>query len=450
MNKYILLVLVLFLSSCAAKKKAAELELYPEWVKIKPIVPSYYIGIGSAKKVGTVTQYTAEARRDALSNMAEDISSQVSSSSVLHTIENDYGVTESFIQKIEIETDDYLEGFEPVDSYETESLYWIYYRIFKSTYREMKEQKKQEAIANALAKYESGLQQLNENKPKEAISFYLQGLQALKRYLSEETPTDFNGNSIDLGSKLYSSLNDILSNCTIQSEKEEFSVTRGKTIREPIRFQVLFNNTPINDLPIHFSYSGGYLKNNVVNTDINGWVECFPGVIKSKNTSETLTAKINIERIANKAVDDLFIRGIALKKKLNSSKCYINILAPKVYFSISESPCSNNKCSRITETFVERATSRNFDVTDIISDSNYYFELSYKFKPGQRAGNLVQVEIISELKVTNAEHKILFIKKIANIKGVGTTINEAEDKAFQEYLNSLKRRYFEQGFNKLF
>ena len=122
----------------------------------------------------------------------------------------------------------------------------------------------------------------------------------------------------------------------------------------------------------------------------------------------------------------------------------------KIYFSISESPCANDECSRITKTFCESATLRKFEITDSRDSANYFFELFYKYKPGNRAGNLFPVEIISEIKILDKKQNTLQIKKISSIIGVGKTINEAKEKAFQEYLTSLKRRYFEQGFNKLF
>ena len=57
-----------------------------------------------------------------------------------------------FDQIIRISTDDYLEGFEPVDLYENESSYWVYYRISKATYVEKKELKKQQALEAAKLK----------------------------------------------------------------------------------------------------------------------------------------------------------------------------------------------------------------------------------------------------------------------------------------------------------
>ena len=105
MNK-LYFVLILFLVSCSSSKKVVEEELIPGWVKQKPIVSGYYVGVGGVKKIGTSTEYAAKAREEALVDLTGDISSQVSATSVLHSIEQDYKVSETFTQRIEITTDD--------------------------------------------------------------------------------------------------------------------------------------------------------------------------------------------------------------------------------------------------------------------------------------------------------------------------------------------------------
>src|SRR6056297_2923210 len=232
MKNFLVIILVLILSSCATKKQVAEFEALPDWVKQKPIIPGYYVGIASVKKVGTSAQYITQARRQALADLAESVYSNVSSTSVLHAIETKYGFSETYNQKIQISTDDYLEGFEAVDFYENEDAYWVYYKIDKLTYHEMKEKKKKEAIATALAKYLSGVELEQSNKAKEAISFYLQGLQALKQYLNEENPVTYNNQNTDIGNELFASVYRILNNLKIESKQSSVTVKRRANFNE--------------------------------------------------------------------------------------------------------------------------------------------------------------------------------------------------------------------------
>jgi len=447
MRRYIV-ILALFLASCAAKKQAAEFEAQPNWVKQKPIISGYYIGISSVKKVGTSAQYIAKARQEALTDLAESVSSNVSSTSVLHSIETEYGFSESFDQRINVSTDDYLEGFDPVDFYENEGSYWVYYKIAKSTYHEMKEKKKKEAIETALAKYQSGLQEQKVNKPKEALAFYLQGLQAIKRYLNEETSSHLEGNNIDIGNELYSATSEILNSLAIESATNEITVKRGESFNNNLEFLLTYNNKPVQSIPVKFSYTGGYLKKDRQNSDVNGLVQLEPEVLYSKNSKEQITATINLKDLAQKAVDDLFIRGLILKRNLKPAIVQVIIEAPSLALIITDNSCSGDECDRIENLFNQNAKQYGYELK-IVKSADFVFELSYSFKRGESAGGLVSSYISGEITIKDRSNKIVWAKQTVDIKGVGNNINEARNKAFSEFRTALDRKYFKQGIDAI-
>ena len=447
MRRY-LVIFFFFLASCAAKKQAAEFEAQPDWVKQKPIISGYYIGVGSVKKVGTSAQYIAKARQEALTDLAEGVSSNVSATSVLHSIETEYGFAESFDQRIQISTDDYLEGFEPVAFYESESSYWTYYKIAKSTYHEMKEKKKQEAIAAALAKYESGLQEQKLNKPKEALSFYLQGLQAIKRYLNEETPAQHNDNNIDLGNELYSSASEIINSLAIETAINEVKVKRGESFKNNLEFLLTYDKKPVQGIPVEFAYTGGYLKKDRQNSDVTGFVQLEPEVLYSRNGKEQITASINLKELAQKSVDDLFIRGLILKRNLKPAIVQVIIEAPSVALSIADNTCSEDECNRIKNLFNQNAKQYGYAIKEK-NTADFVFELFYGFKTGESAGGLVSVYLSGEITIKDKSNNIVWAKQTEDIKGVAGNVNEAKNKAFGEFLTALNRKYFKQGIDNI-
>lgn len=446
--KYYLVVLFFLLSSCAAKKRAAEYEALPDWVKQKPIIPGYYVGIASVKKVGTSAQYIATARQQALSDLAESVSSNISSTSVLRAIETKYGYSETFDQKIQVSTDDYLEGFEPVDSYENEDSYWVYYKIDKRTYHEMKEKRKKEAIATALAKYQSGLQEQQSKKPREALAFYLQGLQAIKRYLNEENPAVYNNQNIDVGNELYTSTNEILNALKIEANKSSVNVKRGENFKEALEFLVTYNNHPVQGIPVSFLYTGGYLKNDKKNSDTQGFVRLEPETIYSKNEKEQITASINLKELAQKSVDDLFIRGIIQKHYIKPASVDIFIKSPSIAIKIDKTSCTENQCNKIASTFNENTKHFGF-VTESKNQADYMLELYFGYRQGERAGGLVSVYISGELIIKDQSGKTTWTKQTESIKGVGYSTDEAKNKAFDEFVTALNRKYFKQGLDAL-
>jgi len=62
---------------------------------------------------------------------------------------------------------------------------------------------------------------------------------------------------------------------------------------------------------------------------------------------------------------------------------------------------------------------------------------------------LVSVYISGELKVYAPSGKTAFTKQTESIKGVGYSIEEAKNKAFDDFLTSLNRKYFKQAFEAI-
>ncbi len=440
---FLLLVLVVF-SSCVAKKRAAEFAAQPEWVKQKPHITGYYVGVGYANKIGTAAEYIKKSKQDALVDLAGEVSVQISSSSVLHTIETQYGNTDFFDQRIEVITDDYLEGFESVDTYENDDNYWVYYRINKKTYFETKAKRKEEATKNALAKYIAGHEAQEALNPKDAITFYLQGLSAIRQYLGEETPVDIDGQKTDMGNTLYVSLNQVTSSLSIAPVFSELSVKSGENLSRPLQFIVYYEANPIKGIPVSANYSGGYLNNNILFTGEAGRVSVDPGTIHSKNEQEHIIALIDIVDIANKATEDLFIRGLLTNQKQETVSVKINILLPKFAISIGEDFCKTGDCESIIQLFEKNILNSGY-LTDTVYHSDYIFHINLYHVDGVTAGDMTSVYLAGNIKLMNDNAELIWIKQIANIKGVGKSKAEANEKAFAQLLKNLNLIYFRQG-----
>jgi hypothetical protein len=416
MNRCLLLSILLILASCAAKKQAAEFEAQPLWMKHKPVEPGYYTGVGSAKKVGTSHEYKEAAKRDALADLAEEISLKISSTSVLHTIETESGISETFISQ--------------------------------ATYSEKKELKKQKALEAAKVKYLAGKKEEEQHHAREAITFYLQGLQAIYNYLGEETQKEINGVTIDVGNELYSSLNEVVSFLKIEAVMNQVSVKRGKSLEQSLRFKTLYKSRQENGLPVNFKYSGGYLKKDRDFSNENGIVELQPGIINSKKSQEQITATINLEEIAQKAVDNLFIRGLLSKHTIEPAVVVVNIASPNLLLSIAEHYCHNNPCEKIHKIFNEIALAEGYNISTE-NEAEYIFTVKFTFKKGESAGGLYAAYLNGELTLMNENHKQIWTKSVAKIKGVGRSSDAAREKAFDEFVSDLSRLYFRQAFDQI-
>lgn len=447
MNR-LLIVLMVFLSSCAAKKEAARFEMQPDWVKQKPIISGYYVGVGSAKKIGTAYQYKQNARKDALADLASEVSTKVNSTSVLHSIETDYGIVENYNQRIEISTSEYLEGFEPIDFYEDEGSYWIYFKVDKAEFHKMKKQKKQAALSVAALKYKAGLKELEENDPRESLTFFLQGLTAISAYLSEDTKTEYEGSSIDIGNELYSSIDQVITGLSIGAKQTSITIKRGGSFSNDLFFFVNFNDKPVYGIPVNFSFTGGYLKKDEDVSDFDGRVELQIGKVNSGNGSEQISATMDLKDIARKAVGDLFIRGLISKRKTEPAIVTVYIEPSTLSIQLDENTCALSDCSKVKSLFDKNAINEGFVLKDM-DQADYVFEVNLNYKPGASAGGLSSVFLHGKILVRDQANKTYWVKELNNIKGVGKNEKEAKTKAFDSFLVSFDKIYFQQGVGSI-
>ena len=122
----ILILAVILLNACSGTKKIEETNPKPGWVLNRPITQAYYTGIGIAKKWGTPDNYKSEARQKALADMAGQVNAKISSTSVLHKVEDRSGINEIYSSCIKSSSLEYLEGYQEADSYEDENYYYVY------------------------------------------------------------------------------------------------------------------------------------------------------------------------------------------------------------------------------------------------------------------------------------------------------------------------------------
>ncbi len=189
---YILIALN-FLVACKSKKEVAatpavEVQV-PLWVSSRPNNGFKYVGIGVADK-GKSSNYQIEAKKNALYDLSSEIKVNISSNSVLYTVQNNNNFNENFNSLINLTNTDNIEGYQLIDSYENEKQYWVYYTLDKADYANQKAQKKQQIISKATNLISLSF---NDEKNKDFSSCLKKRIQAfgvLTPYLSEEINFD--------------------------------------------------------------------------------------------------------------------------------------------------------------------------------------------------------------------------------------------------------------------
>jgi hypothetical protein len=222
-----ILILGTLLIACRAKKEtvvspaAVEVKA-PIWVSSRPNNGFKYVGIGFADK-SKGNNYQLEAKKSALYDLTSEIKVNISSNSVLYTVQNNNNFNENFNSLIKLSNTDNIEGYSLVDSYENDKQYWVYYQLDKQEYANQKAKKKELIVTKASNLIASSFVDEKNKDFSSSLKKRIQAFGVLTPYLSEEInfqPEETGGlkNVFDLTN-------------LIQQQLQSISVVSQKTIQ---------------------------------------------------------------------------------------------------------------------------------------------------------------------------------------------------------------------------
>ncbi len=313
--------------SCGAGKgssKAAKIPK-PEWVESLPYNSSYYQAVGIARKTGSPQIYRAQAHENALAAMAGQVNANISSTSILHQVEDRTGVSETLINFVRSQSDELMEGYELMEQWEDELNYYEYYRLSKIKFAELKAKRKQSAVNKARMLYEEGVALRQDFNLAGAFTRFTLVLDAMSNYLgdSDEAENTENGNP---ARKAMKQLDEIVKELVIAAISGYITAHRGDMV-DAGRLQFVVSDGAkhgINAVPVQFKYSGGYLRTDAVisNSDgmVNGAVHQTAVAGKYK-----FCATVDVRKMVQQSTPNLLIRKLLDHLSGNSACVQITI-----------------------------------------------------------------------------------------------------------------------------
>lgn len=185
LHKFLIVLGFYLLSKLACSQQSDLGKTQPLWLKSRPNSAFKYVGIGFADK-SKGQSYSMEAKKNALFDLASEIKVDISSNSVLYSVQNNNQYNESFNSLIKLSNSEYLEGYQLVDSYEDQNTYWVYYQLDKDVYAKTKAQKKQRILDQAAQFLNLAMQDEKSAQMVAALTKRLQAFSLLVPYLNEE------------------------------------------------------------------------------------------------------------------------------------------------------------------------------------------------------------------------------------------------------------------------
>lgn len=444
---YLLLITLTGLSSCAVLKNGSKSsEPKPSWALQRPQTDVYYVGIGSANKSGlSPNAYHQNAKNAALNDLSSEISVNISSSSVISTLETDYNLSENYQRTIKASSDKNLEGYETVDTWEGDEYYWIYIRLSKMDYQQQMAEKKLAAINKAKDKYLQARDIRTENQIYEAIHMYIDAFSDLSEYLAESTSTRIDGKPVDLGTAIYRDLVNTFNEITISAPVNPISVTSGKSINPDLLTMQVSNKEgkALPNLPFNLSFTGSGLIDNRLTTNRDGELQPALNKIYSNNQREKLSVELDMLSLS-RLTRDIFIRTLVKKIPPPGYTLDIRILSPRIYVESRENSLGRQSESKVLYNAIMQAMAENnMRISDSQADADFIIRVESDTEKAITNSYQKTAILNYTLTVLDKKKRMMYRKNENRIKGYGNTYTEACDEAYQEGANVILRKNFQ-------
>lgn len=450
-TKYILksLFLVFVLTSCGGGSKEAtrtvEEPLKPSWVTNRPIDNSYYIGIGVANKQQFPMNYAEEAKRSALNELASEIQVNVSSNSMLFSLEDQSGFKDEFRSFTQLRTNASIENFEQVGVYESSTQYWVFYRLSKLKYQQEKQAKIDKAVAASKTFYSEGL---SGGNVRQSLQQVIRSLEPISPYLNETMQTDWEGSQVYWGNQVVKKIAELTSKMHLSPVQSSYNITWGQNLQiDPIRFQLKDDaSKPINNIPIVLTYSEGYVRPRIVKTDASGLVIVNIDKMRSTKAEQQTSAAIDLQSIYEEGTDNTNEMVVSLLNKLKTAKAtsYLRVSAPMVYVDVELTELGKkSNSSNVIKNAVESAfTDQGYTVSSRKSECQLYVEVDLNTQAVGNSNDMYSVSINGAVKVQESATKTeVYSTDIKNLKGVQLDYQKASQKAVERASSELSSNY---------
>jgi len=415
-----LLMLVLLACSPSVNRQNA-IAAKPEWLGSRPSASEYYSGIGHSSK-GPGINHLQAAKKSALEDLAGDIRVNLKASSTLSLMDAGKVFTEKYEQIINTTVADDLEEYEVGGTWEDATDYWIYYRLSKSRYADLKRRRLEEATALAFDFFTKARDAGNEGKIAVALGFSIQGLRALEKYLAEPVRVRLGDQEVLLNNELTGFIQSLLDRIKLNVNPESVVLNRRQAMNTTaLTVLASDRNTgkPIADLSLlaGFEKGSGELVSQL-KTLQNGVAPIQLKRITSAESEQSLLISV-VPQGHDSASVSAISRLILSRMVIPQTRMQIKVNKPLILLSANErlfGKAASNP--RITNTIRNYLTAQGFGFTSDQSVAELILEFETTTEQGSVSGSLYITYLDAVIRVRSADNRQeLYTATLDRIKG---------------------------------
>lgn len=456
MNRFLLLTLLLAGCSPSLTNTSLKTDLQatkPEWLTAKPVQSMYYIGIGHSVKDGS-NNYIQSAKKSALEDLVSEIKVNISSTSVLSQIDANKEFQERYEQIIQTTAADEIEEFEQVDAWEDPRNYWIYYRLSKERYRQIKEEQKRNAVTLGLDFFTKAKQAERNNEPVLALGFYYQGFRAVEKYLAEPLRLEFEGKEILLTNEIITSIQLLLDKMEVTVTPNEINLNRRVAQSEQTVIAKVMDKSskkPIQDLPLRAEFEKG--AGDVFpdyKTDAAGATKVLLTKISSRDVEQRVAVKVNLLAFGGANASPIYSL-IAQKLVLPKASILLKVQRPLVYITSAEKSFGASRPStQITNRIKNYLANSGFEFTDDRQKAELTLDVNADAEKGSVSGSIYITFVTAVIRVSTVkENKEIYATTLDRIKGFSLDYERSSQEAYNKSLEVLEKEKLPELLNSI-
>ena len=431
---YIIISLLIFtfMLSCGSKKVVVDNS--PTWVKIRPLSEVDYVGIGKSSKIKSPYKYLQLAKNNALGDISSEISVNISSSSVLSSVETQQGFVDTYSSLIKSKAQNSLEGYELVSAYETETDYWCYYKLNKEKYNTLRKKKRQSAISKSLDFYERSSKARNQGDLKPSILLNIRAIEAVKDYWSEEIKVTLNGKDVFWGNELITNQNKLIGDLSVKPVLDRIIGVRAKPISDDLLSFTLSNKNGVKQegIPVLFIYSDGRISKNKSISDNLGRVSYNFKKFKSKKNNVVFKCEIDLSELIDEATSDYMLHKLLDKIIVPDGRIDISVRNPILYVKSNEKVLGDNYDGDVRNILERFLKEKGLKTTNIKTESDFEIIINSDTKKVSRNSDRVYTsELIISIKMLY-DDEIVYSTSISEVYGRGSNYKNASIDAYSK------------------
>jgi len=433
--------------ACKGKQPIAETTMpaeapRPTWVSARPVTGGYYVGIGLANKNRPDDQEAA--KKNALNDLASEISVTVEGNSLLYTLDRRTTFDESFTSTIKTSSVELLEGFELVDTYENEAEYWTYYRLSKSEHARIKAERKANAIGIAIDLRSRAKASLAAGDLKGAFDQDLRALIAMKAYWGENDIVELNGEQVPLVNALYGDLQLLSSGVTFSILPERCVLDYSNGFKREVVIKARYTGgSALVQLPVVIAYPGSNGKvTELKNTDTDGNLRTtVQHVANDQNKAPEIVVRLNMDELIHTETDQALAKALGASLTQPEQRAAIDRVMPKVYMRAQETNLGEPVGDAGAASAIrQELTSNGFRFVDREADCDMLLDLTSATRQGGESNGFFIAYLDLTYSIRDRRTKdVIHEGGQQGVKGVQLNFEKAGLEAYKKAIADIKK-----------